>query len=412
MTKNFSLPPELRDSLIAASPVVWLNPQKNESYSIDHAMIEEAEKRLIRFAPYIQREFPETLSLNGFIESPLQPMLQLKKETLIKGNIFIKRDDGLPISGSIKARGGIHEVLYLAEKVALKHHLISMEDDYSIFAEQRMKNILSKYKIVVASTGNLGLSIGIMSRKLGFDVIVHMSHDAKEWKKSKLRAVGAQVIEHAGDYSLAVARGRDEAEREANSYFIDDENSKHLFAGYAVAGRRLKKQLDEQGIKVDANHPLCVYIPCGVGGGPGGVCYGLKESFGENVYCYFVEPTQSPCMLLGMATGQHDQISVYDLGLTNKTIADGLAVGRPSSFAGKLLEPLLDGILTVSDEELITYLKELYQTEGILIEPSAAASMKGLFASLPSSANKETTHIIWATGGSMVPQEEQKNYIE
>ena len=57
--------------------------------------------------------------------------------------------------------------------------------------------------------------------------------------------------------------------------------------------------------------------------------------------------------VLGMATELHNQICVQDVGLTGITHADGLAVGRPSGFVGKVMEPILSGEFTVEDLSLI-----------------------------------------------------------
>lgn len=424
----------LLDEIKASKEVVWINDNYSnftdvvEDLPLSYEDILEAEKRLKRFAPFIKKAFPETV--NGIIESPISEINKMQKRIekdygeKIYGNLILKRDDLLPIAGSIKARGGIYEVLKHAETLAIDQGLLNIDEDYSILAEDEFKKLFSNYTIQVGSTGNLGLSIGIISAKIGFRVKVHMSQDAKQWKKDLLREKGVDVIEYSSDYSKAVEVGRRESDKDPNSHFVDDENSQDLFLGYTVGGLRIKNQLEEMNIKVDENHPLFVYLPCGVGGGPGGVAYGLKFIYGDNVHCFFAEPTHSPAMLLGLMTGLHDKISVEDFGLDNKTEADGLAVGRPSSFVGKIMEKLLSGVFTIEDNRLYDFLKALADEEDIYLEPSALAGFLGpIFLSGKEGEdylkkhnileNKNNiTHMCWATGGSLVPKNIMEEYYK
>jgi len=414
--------------MMEGEEIVWINPLLESTESglaqteLTAADVRDASDRLRRFAPYIERVFLETEDSKGFIESPLTAIPKMKEELSgrygisILGELLLKQDNRLPISGSIKARGGIYEVLKHAETLAFQHGLISEGEDYSRFAEPAFQELFAKHKIAVGSTGNLGLSIGIMSAKLGFHVTVHMSADAKQWKKDMLREKGVTVVEYADDYSKAVEEGRRQAESDPYCHFIDDENSRDLFLGYAVAGERVAQQLKNRGTVVDAKHPLFVYLPCGVGGGPGGVAFGLKLVFGNHVHCFFAEPTHSPCMTLGMMTGLHDAISVHDFGLDNRTAADGLAVGTASGFVGKTMQPFIDGCYTVSDNTLFSLLKLLADKEGIYLEPSALAGMPGPVNSIQAEVRGaelvEATHMVWATGGGMVPEEEITRYYE
>ncbi|MCH7389736.1 D-serine ammonia-lyase [Acinetobacter dispersus] len=420
--------------LIELKETIWFNPsfttleQGLPYVGLTQADIDDARDRLQRFAPYLMAVFPETSVSKGIIESELIdiPNMQQALEThfyqKITGKLWLKKDSHLPISGSIKARGGIYEVLFRAEQLALQANLLSIHDDYSKLNSPEFRKFFSQYSIAVGSTGNLGLSIGIMSAKLGFDVTVHMSADARQWKKDKLRAHGVTVIEYEQDYGIAVQEGRKAALKNPNCFFIDDENSKTLFLGYAVAGERLKKQLDQQRIVVDEDHPLFVYLPCGVGGGPGGVAFGLKMAFGDHVHCIFAEPTHSPCMLLGVATGLHDEISVQDIGIDNITAADGLAVGRASGFVGRAMQRLLDGFYTLDDQTMYRLLAMLNQSENLKLEPSALAGMLGPVLvskhqdyknlhQLTEQQLQQANHIVWGTGGGMVPAEEMQNYL-
>ncbi|WP_213662745.1 D-serine ammonia-lyase [Stutzerimonas stutzeri] len=424
----------LLSELLALRETAWFNPAiaPTATALADVGLTAEdvaaASARLQRFAPYLAKVFPETAAAGGIIESPLVPLPTLGRQLLDEigvaagGALWLKADNQLPISGSIKARGGIHEVLKHAEDLALQAGLIRPGDDYAALASDAARAFFGRYRIAVGSTGNLGLSIGIVSARLGFQATVHMSADARQWKKDRLRASGVTVVEYASDYSVAVAQGREQAASDPNCYFVDDENSPQLFLGYAVAAERLARQFEQAGILVDAEHPLFVYLPCGVGGGPGGVAFGLKLAFGDAVHCLFAEPTHSPCMLLGVYSGLHDAVSVQDFGIDNVTAADGLAVGRPSGFVGRAMQRLIDGYYTVTDEALSRLLASAWELEQVRLEPSALAGMPGLQRVLraPDYLQRigvdparlaRATHLVWGTGGSMVPEAEFAAYL-
>ena len=424
----------LLKELMQEQETTWFNdqvlPAKDgiERVGLTVTDVDNAADRLKRFAPLIMELFPATASSMGIIESPLVAVPGLASALgnrygqQLPGQLWAKLDSELPISGSIKARGGIYEVLKHAEDLAIDAGLLTVDDDYRKLATPAMKKFFSQYKIAVGSTGNLGLSIGIMSAALGFDASVHMSADARQWKKDKLRANGVHVYEYQSDYSVAVASGRKEAQSDPMAYFIDDENSTTLFLGYAVAGRRLAGQLRTYDVRVDQDNPLFVYLPCGVGGSPGGVAFGLKTVFGDAVHCIFAEPTHCPSMFLGTYTGLHDEVSVQDFGIDNVTAADGLACGRPSRFVGKAMQGLVDGFLTIDDDELFRIEASLHDASGIDIEPSAAAGFVGPWRvlsdkeyirkiGLDDASMARATHIAWCTGGSMVPRDEMSAYI-
>lgn len=426
--------PIVRD-LAQEKEVAWINPDKTSMEEARKAMelsmkdVDDAEARLERFAPFIMKCFPETKARNGIIESVLTPIPKMQKKinekyySDLKGKLLLKQDSHLAIAGSVKARGGIYEVLKHTEDLALEKGILKPGDSYEQLANPEAREFFRGYTIQVGSTGNLGMSIGIMSAAVGYEVIVHMSADAKQWKKDLLRSHGVTVIEYESDYSEAVKNGRKQSDENPKSYFVDDENSRTLFLGYAVAAKRLVGQLEQLGVTVDAEHPLFTYIPCGVGGAPGGVSFGLKLMFGDNVHCFFVEPTQAPCMLTGMATGLNHEISVQDIGLTGLTHADGLAVGRPSGFVGGVMKPLLSGEFTIRDGQLYDYMRDLLETEDIFLEPSACAAFQGPIRLNQEETVKEylkeqgliekmgnATHIAWATGGSLVPEEIREEY--
>ncbi|WP_020204363.1 D-serine ammonia-lyase [Cupriavidus sp. WS] len=434
-----SQPASLRAALGAATPLLWCNPHRVETppetqaagqRSISLADVTSAQARFRRFAPLLARLFPELAATHGVIESEIVAVPAMQRSLGLDaahGRLLVKGDHGLPVAGSIKARGGIHEVLEFAERLALRHGLIragqDQPGDYLALGEPAARALFGRYQVAVGSTGNLGLSIGVMAAALGFRAVVHMSSDAKAWKKARLRDRGVEVVEHAGDYEQAVAAGRRQAEQDAFAYFVDDERSLSLLLGYSAAALHLRDQLAAAAVRVDAAHPLFVYLPCGVGGAPAGITFGMRQLFGPHVHCFFAEPVQSPCFLVQMLAGAGNP-SVYDFGLTNRTEADGLAVPRASELAAAVMAPLLSGVFTVADETLFVDLARLLRTEGLRIEPSAAAGFGGPRMLCETDAGRDylarhglagrmaqATHLVWTTGGLFVPPAEYDGFL-
>lgn len=425
---------EQSGELATGQPVLWINKNRNASGApgeiwngnlIGRNVMLDAAARFGRFRGVLKSLFHELQATNGVIESELRLTKKLQDALGLNekyGKLFVKADHSLPIAGSIKARGGIHEVLKFAEDIGLKYGIIT-GDDRSNLLTPSSKELLGKYKIAVGSTGNLGLSIGVIASALGFQATVHMSADAKEWKKNRLRNRGVTVIEHEGDYAAAVEAGRQESSADPFCHFVDDESSLALFAGYSAAALGLKQQLTEQSVIVDKEHPLFVYIPCGVGGAPGGIAFGLAHTFGANVHCFFAEPVASPCFLVALNSPPGKFLSVYDAGLNNRTEADGLAVPRASEYAVSVMAPVISGVFTVQDNTLFRHLHTAEITEGLRIEPSAAAGFDGpdwLTNSVEGhdyisqynlkSHLHQSTHILWTTGGLFVPEEEYAKF--
>jgi len=433
---SFQLPNDpAREDVLAGRPALWLNPSLKANGIADPALpiratqVKDAEQNWKLLAPLLQTCFPELTESKGLIQSKLIEAKSLRQavgyEAPEYGRVFVKADGDLPVAGSIKARGGVYEVFMHAKKMAEERGVLTPGADITVLAGDQARALFAQYTIAVGSTGNLGLSVGIAARALGFRAVVHMSSDAKQWKVDRLTRLGVEVVQHKADYTTAVEHARIDAEADPTIYFVDDERSEMLFFGYSAAASELAAQLDAVGVTVDEDHPLFIYLPCGIGGAPGGAAYGLKAIFGDAAHAFFVEPVQSPCALVHMMSGSRELVSVYDVGLTNRTEADGMAVARMSAFVADVMKPMLSGVFTVADDDLFRWLWMAETTQSIRLEPSATAGFAGpefIVKSAQGRAYQEAqgltgklaqaTHVIWTTGGAFVPEDQFKQFLE
>ncbi|WP_343212029.1 D-serine ammonia-lyase (plasmid) [Aliisedimentitalea scapharcae] len=428
--KDNEMDKTLVSRLQALEPLMWINPGLGPTASVQVPVrpeqVAEAEKNWRLLGPLLQHCFADLQHSGGVIASELTEATDLATAMgKAPGRYFVKGDHALPVAGSVKARGGVYEVFLHALSLARQLGLIAPDATPSELASDAVRKKFGGFTVAVGSTGNLGLSVGIAARALGFRAVVHMSADAKPWKVTRLRRHGVDVVQHQADYGTAVASARQQAQADSTIYFVDDERSELLFFGYSAAAAELRDQLTERQVPVDANHPLFLYLPCGIGGAPGGIAYGLKQVFGDHAHCFFVEPAQSPCALVQLASGLKSVVTVYDIGLTNQTEADGMAVAEVSQFVAQVMQPLLSGVYTVADDDLFRWLALAQEHAGLQLEPSAAACLGGPQMLLSTAEGQgylaqhgldacigQGTHVMWATGGSLVPQDEYQGFLQ
>lgn len=382
------------------------------------ADVAQARARFGRFAPVLRRLFPQS-GWDGHVASELLEYPQ----TADLPRLLVKADHALPMTGSVKARGGVHELLCHVERIAAAEGIALDGDLHAALTGDTARERLARHCVVVASTGNLGFSIGLAARAFGLDAEIHMSRDAKEWKKERLRRLGARVVEHAADFTETVARAAASAAARPEAYFVDDETSRELMLGYAVAAEELAEQLAAREVETGPRRPLFVYLPCGVGGAPGGVTFGLKHLFGRDAVCVFVEPIAAAAMFVALGQPSPSPRHVAEFGLDGRTIADGLAVPRASPLALSAVGHLVDGVVAVGDDVLRQWVRRAWREAGLRLEPAAAAGFAAVQPWLETLAEdsalaaahphwRQATHVVWATGGSLLPDDEFRSLLD
>jgi len=398
------------DALRAGKPAVWMreSPAGVEALSgaVGPDAVQAAAARFARFAPTLALLFAES-GWDGLIRSELLDYPDTDDMPLC----LVKADHDLPMTGSIKARGGVHGLLCFIEAIALDYGLVGPDGNYAALAGPGARRIFADHRVIVASTGNLGYSVGLVARAFGMAADVHMSREAKSWKKERLRRLGANVLEQDCDYGGTVARARAAALGVPRSTFIDDENSRDLLVGYAVAANELQEQLGQRHVIPRTERPIVLYLPCGIGGAPGGITLGTKLLFGNRAICVFVEPVASACAMVALASGSSEPPSVYEYGMNNRTLADGLAAPRASKLMMDSVGAAVDAVVAVEDSDILAWTRRAWREGGLRLEPSAAAAFAAINPFRAAAKDRgwaieHAIHIAWTTGGSRLPDEE------
>ncbi len=413
----------LKSALLDKRPLMWVNPglcpldEAGGELQEMGAKVAKTCENWIRMAPLLAACFPGLQPQRGRLRSQLLPVPGLRRlMPQDTGRYYVKSDNDLQVSGSTHIRGAVYEVTLLAMVLGRKLGLMTDEAGPMALTTAEARQAFSAYKVVTASSGNLGLAVGRAAQGLGFRVEVHMPRSARSWIERELRTSGIKVVLHEDGFRKTNEAAMRAAEGDPGSYFVDEKHSRLLFFGASAAAAELQAQLVRQNIQISKDRPLFLYLPCGSGSAPGGVAMGARQMFGPNVHCFFAEPVCTPKALAALSTPRSKPVNVRDMGLRSRTAAAGLSVPELSPLVAGAMESQLSGVFTVEDDIMFRWLAQAQDRAGLQLDPGAAASLAGPEMLMQTDAGRaylerhglqdkmrDAVHVMWATGGGCMP---------
>ena len=242
---------------------------------------------------------------------------------------------------------------------------------------------LSAKKIVAASSGNHGIAVAYCSRLLGKQCTVVVPETAVKEKIDVIEEYGAGVVKFGKYHSDREAKAREIA-GETGATFVPPFNDPEIISGQGTCGLEITEQLDD----FDS-----VIVPVGGGGLISGISIAMK-SLNPSARVFGVEPTGAPKMQASLSAGKIVMIN------EPKSIADGLIPASVGDLTLEACQKNVDGMFSVSDDEILSAMKLLIQEAHIFPEPSGSAPLAVL--SKPENRSRLGDRVVLVVSGGNV----------
>jgi threonine dehydratase len=212
-----------------------------------------------------------------------------------------------------------------------------------------------KAGVVAASAGNHGQAVAWAAREAGVAATIFMPEGTPMAKIEPTRNYGAHAELTGETFEDALAAAQSSVD-ESGATFIHPFEDQDVIAGQGTIGLELAEQLPD----VET-----VVIPIGGGGLSSGIGLALRAVKPD---VRIVGVQAAACAPLAGST---------DLGYT---IAEGIAVKHPGELTSRLLDDLLETVVTVTDEEISQAIVLVMERAKLVVEGAGAASIAALLA--------------------------------
>jgi threonine dehydratase len=215
--------------------------------------------------------------------------------------------------------------------------------------------------VVAYSSGNHAQGVALAARLLEIDATIVMPRDAPRSKLEATRGYGAQVAlyERSEENRAAIA---ERLCQERGATLVPPYDDERIVAGAGTAALELLRELGELDVLV---------IPVGGGGLFSGSAI-AAHAIDASIAVWGVEPTAGDDVRQSLERGERVTIAVP------QTIADGLQTQSPGEVTFPIIRAHAQGIVTVSDDELIEAMRFAFERLKCVVEPSGAAALAAL----------------------------------
>jgi threonine dehydratase len=229
--------------------------------------------------------------------------------------------------------------------------------------------------VIAASGGNHGAAVAYAARTLGHMAEIFVPEPTPDIKVERLRRYGARVVLTGANYAEAYAASQERAQ-ETGALDVHAYDQVEVLAGQGTLGRELERQLgalDTGTLDTDTlDTGTLDTVLVAVGGG--GLIGGIAAWFAGRVRVVGVEPERCPTLHAARETGE--PIDVDGSGIA----ADSLGARRIGNLAFLIAQSYVESVVLVTDEEIRSAQRNLWDRLRILAEPGGATALAGLLS--------------------------------
>ncbi|MCI5752605.1 MAG: threonine ammonia-lyase [Oscillospiraceae bacterium] len=271
--------------------------------------------------------------------------------------VYLKTEN-LQVTGSFKVRGAYYKISQLSP-------------------EEKARGV------VACSAGNHAQGVALAAQKNGIKAVICLPDAAPISKIEATRSYGAEICLVEGVYDDAHNKA-EQLKEEMGYTFIHPFDDDDVIAGQGTIALELLDQLD----KIDA-----VVVPIGGGGLISGIAFTLKNLKPE-IKVYGVQAAGAPSMVQSV---EHGKIECLE---NVSTIADGIQVKEPGVNTFTYVSKYVDGIVTVTDDEISSAILALIEQQKLIAEGAGATPVAAvMFDKIPDIKGKNVVCLV--SGGNI-----------